>query len=140
MSEFFEKVAAENEGLADVIIKVADEEVVSQLNEEEQLDAFLDALEAEGVDLNDPKVLEELKTASADDIYTYNLANVTEIISEDICKVAAGEPGFETAAAATFSPLRGAKTCNARDWSCSRRFQSWRVPPRDWFLPPPALK
>lgn len=114
MSEFFEKVAAENEDLADVIIKVADEEVVSQLNEEEQLDAFLDALEAEGVDLNDPKVLEELKTASADDIYTYNLANVTEIISEDICKVAAGEPGFETAAAAKaveqFFDINGAAT------------------------------
>ena len=105
MSEFFEKIAAENEDLAEIFIKVAAEDVVGDMTDEERLEELLIDLENAGVDLEDPEVIEELKEASDEDIYEYNLEKALDIMSEDFLnnveKIAAGvEPGFETAAAA----------------------------------------
>lgn len=113
MSEFLEKVAQENANLADVIIKVAEDEIVSKMTPEDQLDELLGDLEEQGVDLESPEVLNALKTASDNgEIYAYNLEKAADFMSEDILKVAAGEPGFETQAAAKameqFFDLNGA--------------------------------
>lgn len=113
MSEFLEKVAQESQDFVNVIMKVAEDDVVKVLTPQEQLDNYVAACEANGANLEDPKVLESIKTAeAAGDVYKWNIQNVSEIIAADIVKSASGDQGFETAAAAkavdSFFDLNGA--------------------------------
>jgi hypothetical protein len=100
--EMFEKIAYENDGMAEEIIKVA-AETVDSLSDNEIIDEFLTDLVDAGYDLNDPDTIAEVEALLDEDPDTavdYAVEKAAEMISEDIAKVAAGSDMFETDAAA----------------------------------------
>lgn len=102
MSIFYEKIAAENQDLANTIAEVAKEEF-DNLSDDEKLEMLEYFLTEDGLDLTDASVQNEIKQASDQELYLYGLEKIAELISADIVnnidKVAAGEAGFETQAA-----------------------------------------
>lgn len=105
MSEFLTKIAEESIDLADIIVKVAADEVASYSDEEiEQL--LSAALESDGIDQEKPEVKADLaKKAESGELLEYLNLKVAEAASEDIWnnfdqeKIASADQGFETAAA-----------------------------------------
>lgn len=100
--EMFEKIAYENDYMAEEIIKVA-AETVDSLSDEAIIDEFLTDLVEAGYDLDDPDTLAEVDALLEDEPDTpvdYAVEKAAEMISEDIAKVAAGSDMFETGAAA----------------------------------------
>lgn len=96
----FEKLAEEDVTLAEEILKVA-ADTVDDLTEDELVEDLLNELAAEGYDLDDPEVAEEVGNYLAEGLHLDDATEkAAEYITEDILKVAAGvTTGYETEAA-----------------------------------------
>jgi urease gamma subunit len=97
----FEKIANEDNTLAEEILKVATEEV-DELTDDQLLEDLADELEEAGFDLNDPEVIAGVEELINEGTVLDNATEkAAEFISEDIIKVSSGQTtGYETAAAA----------------------------------------